>query len=365
MKVQTGKQTPGKNRIFSLDFLRVFATILIIGFHFESRFIHNHPELPVPPLPSINIFWISKGVLGVCIFMFLSGAGLMFRYRDRFDTISFYRKRFCSIMIPFYVCFISFRCCLALIGKFPKAPAWTLVFSLIGLDSYASFFMPTWYTLGEWFLGMILVYYLFFPLLRLAFIRKPKLSLLISCMVSVSCLLIYQRNPDILPINYWMPVYLPFFFSGMAMADLHRFLMDKDPKRRKRIASVLCMIGLMICILVSSIFWGKIPKSLDAELTRGMIFSSGLLLSSISFFTWIWQPRSTWILQPFFLLSKYSWCMILCHHVTIEILFKLLPVTRFSNLVFLCFYLVTLFIVLIEAVVFHTISSYIQKKFFG
>lgn len=44
-------------------------------------------------------------------------------------------------------------------------PRWTLVLSVLGLDGYALPYTPTFYKVGEWFLGCLILLYVLFPLL--------------------------------------------------------------------------------------------------------------------------------------------------------------------------------------------------------
>lgn len=50
----------------------------------------------------------------------------------------------------------------------------TAIFSLFGMDGYASAFgVGTFYVLGEWFLGFIILFYIVFPLLRVGVNKMP------------------------------------------------------------------------------------------------------------------------------------------------------------------------------------------------
>ena len=50
-------------------------------------------------------------------------------------------------------------------GNNADVPRWRVIFSVLGLDGYLAPVTVTFYKIGEWFLGVILILYLVFPLL--------------------------------------------------------------------------------------------------------------------------------------------------------------------------------------------------------
>ena len=50
------------------------------------------------------------------------------------------------------------------------------IFTILGLDGMLAAYIPTFYILGEWFLGTIILMYLLFPLLRIGVNQKPVLT---------------------------------------------------------------------------------------------------------------------------------------------------------------------------------------------
>lgn len=162
-----------KPRLFYLDWIRAIAAILIVVTHFNNpylepmRFFVNRP------------FGIYIGGLGVSLFLIISGAALMYNYGDResLDLRTFYTKRAKTLYPMFWVAFIVANILLFIRNNgyiFVPRHKITAIFSLFGMDGYASAFgVGTFYTLGEWFLGFIILFYIVFPLLRVGVNKMP------------------------------------------------------------------------------------------------------------------------------------------------------------------------------------------------
>lgn len=155
-----------RQRLFYLDLVRAFAAVLIVITHFNNPFLTQHPIFVNQP------FGIYIGGLGVSLFLIISGAALMYTHdgQEHLNLRNFYWKRFKAIYPMFWIAFIIANSYLFLHNGAiveAQAPKWSLIFSVLGIDGFLSnAAVPTFYTLGEWFLGFIIIFYLFFPLLR-------------------------------------------------------------------------------------------------------------------------------------------------------------------------------------------------------
>ncbi len=161
-------QIKRKTEISFLIHIRFLAVCLIVIFHIWS-------ELPV--LQEYVVLW---GRIGVALFFGISGAGLIYNYSDHLDVKKFYLKRIRSIYIPFYITYALVYFIESYIYGFEPifdAPIRNFIFTLLGIDGYLSTFgVPTFYLVGEWFLGVIVFIYLIFPLWRVVFNKFPVLS---------------------------------------------------------------------------------------------------------------------------------------------------------------------------------------------
>ena len=158
-----------KQRDDALDFVRLVAAVMIVVFHFNSMFAPKG-DVSAGPLRYANG---SFGNFGVALFFLLSGYALMLRYGQACPLKTFYKKRFLSIYPLYWLCFFSlFLYSDILHGNLPAGvPGWSIIWSVLALDGYLAGVVPTFYLLGEWFVGCIVLLYLVFPLLRAALLR--------------------------------------------------------------------------------------------------------------------------------------------------------------------------------------------------
>ena len=84
-----------KERLFWLDFIRAFATFMIVLTHFNAIYVYNvYPTTPEKAVITMNIANIYIGGFGVSLFLIVSGASLMYVYEEKCDVLKFYKKRF-------------------------------------------------------------------------------------------------------------------------------------------------------------------------------------------------------------------------------------------------------------------------------
>lgn len=133
----------GKNR----SWLMGFSTIWIIGLHFYMY--SAFPE---------NSIWglvLSKGYIGVDVFLFLSAYGLCYSLTS--NSIAAYYKHRAKRLFPLYLIFLTIT--LVFFGKNYSEPSWLLfIFQSTGLASFRQ-------TDFEWFIPALIVLYAIFPLL--------------------------------------------------------------------------------------------------------------------------------------------------------------------------------------------------------
>ncbi len=143
------------------DFLRVVSAFGIILYHFSLRVGDGK-----------NAFtFFANGDFGtsfVFVFFLLSGGLLYRKYHESLSLKDFYRKRFRSIFPSFWIAFLFFFLSSVLReGRFfyqEGASKTSLLLSVVGMDGYLLYRIPNYYILGEWFLGAMILLYLFFPL---------------------------------------------------------------------------------------------------------------------------------------------------------------------------------------------------------
>lgn len=161
-----------KNRLIELDCARNLAAIDILAYHFvvESNtagYIYVSPWM-------LQMFSFLASV-GINLFFLLSGAGLTYRWQNRWDLKEYSKGRILSIYPDFWAAFFSlFVYGEVLHGNNASVPKWKILYSIIGIDGYMAQFTSTFYKIGEWFLGCLLLLYALFPVFRHFVFPDPK-----------------------------------------------------------------------------------------------------------------------------------------------------------------------------------------------
>lgn len=175
-----------KERIRELDFIRAVCTLGIIINHFTISIENSHLQRLFYTYPS---GCGSVGYTLVTVFFILSGGGLYYNYNSIHSIKTFYSKRWKSIFPSYYIAYIFAICGYALFRKsfFEGKKLYQLIYTVIGMDGYISKQVDTWYTIGEWFIGAILICYIAYPYL-LHFIKTSEAAVVA---VSMSFFLIF------------------------------------------------------------------------------------------------------------------------------------------------------------------------------
>lgn len=213
-----------QRRIFYLDFIRVVSILLIFIYHFHAALRDFNIEVPIPLL--MDTANVTLGHIGVSLFLLLSGASLTYTYTKYKSLQQFYKKRFLNIFPQFWFLYIV----LFLWFDVPShsgilasdTSKWYLIFSFIGMDGYLYSVLPTFYSIGEWFLGMLIVLYILFPLLYSCMKRFPRIFLILTF---IWYFLWTRYFPfDIFPIERSIIIRIVDFILGMYLVTYIRQL---------------------------------------------------------------------------------------------------------------------------------------------
>src|SRR5208282_2019403 len=166
---------PVRERVLYLDFVSAVAICLIITTHFNAHaLLLGIIDKPIFWKTSFGIDQSFLGNIGVSLFIIISGASLMLSTKESFDARTFYKKRFLAIYPLFWLTYAAaFVTLLFVYRALPVnagASLWTFVLTITGLDGFLLYTRPNFYLLGEWFLGFIVIMYIFFPVLRYVFL---------------------------------------------------------------------------------------------------------------------------------------------------------------------------------------------------
>ena len=218
---------------------------------------------------------------------------------EKLDLKEFYWKRCKSIFPMFWIAFIIANVYLFLRQGgivAAQAPKYSVLLSVIGMDGYLSNAgIPTFYTLGEWFLGFILLFYAVFPLLRYGVKYHPWIT---GIIIAVLYMLTVVLRPNLhgMPSDILLTTRLPELAFGMYFV---RFI--------KKVPHV---VGAAAVVLLAVQQFADILKGNVAVTLVGVVF--------FLFLVWI----SQWFdHQPIRVvigsLSKYSYAIFLVHHQVI------------------------------------------------
>lgn len=182
------------SRIISFDCIRVLAFFFVVIYHVIVHSSVNYPHSHI------------LGKIGVSLFFILSGASLAISTLNRQQTFcSFYIARLKTLLPSFWVAYFIVLMINFYFFKSIRAGTNLLILvpSIFGMDGYFVNRYPTYYLIGEWFLGSILIAYLFIPFLYKMVLRKPICTLLGFFTIS---LFVAYFTPQILKvIPFWNP----------------------------------------------------------------------------------------------------------------------------------------------------------------
>lgn len=234
-----------KERILYLDLVRIVSFIMVTMYHFtvavESFGVNARLE------GYKNISHI-LAPLALSAFFMVSGAALIFQYSGGISLKEFYKKRFLGIFPLFWLAYLfAFLDYFYQTGGMPAAPKINFLLTIIGMDGYLNDYLPTFYLLGEWFLGMIIMLYLLFPLYR-RIMMKCK-YILPAVFLAGSVWLLFA-NPFPMVIEKNLIVCSLYFVLGM-MIELIRLGADKRSFARGRRIAAAVGLGLFILLLAA------------------------------------------------------------------------------------------------------------------
>lgn len=149
-----------KKIISEIIFARAFCTIGIIIFHY---FCHSKGNFKIFYITS-NSSW---GFMFVTCFYCISGSVMYYNYPKINSIKRFYYKRWKSIYPGYYICFMYFY--IKKVFKyhklFYKGHCLSLILTIFGMDGYLGYRFKTYYLIGNWFLGSIIIIYFLYPIL--------------------------------------------------------------------------------------------------------------------------------------------------------------------------------------------------------
>lgn len=287
------------NRIFEADGIRCLATLFILTFHYNVLL----NELGISK--SIGFLTYANGTMGhfgVSLFIILSGYSLTLRWDGRFQWKPYIKSRILSIFPMYWIGFGTLFLYTDIIHKAlnPDIPLTHLFFTVIGMDGYLANVIPTFYKIGEWFIGCILLLYLCFPLLLRFLNKNPILTVSVTLVLFVPWVL---WGVPIVSIEHSFITRIPEFLLGMLVAHYKNVM----PIDRWGWALLFPLLVLFL-----------IPLHLSEPFSALLL---GICLFPILF--WLFHYiRNPLLRKAEMSLGKLSYASFLVHHVVLEIIFR-------------------------------------------
>lgn len=319
-----------KTNIKEFHYMKAISAIGIIIYHYSCR-LRNRDFLPL-----YNFKNGSWGGVFVTIFFMVSGALLYYNYEDRFNLKKFYIKRWISIFPMFYVAYLSFW-----IGNviesgsvFYKGVKWTYALSILGMDGYLYENTTTYYILGEWFLGAIILLYAVFPLILIVFKKKP----IITFMGFMILYVVFYGVPIINPhVSRSIVSCLLSFVCGMLLIRYKDIVVNKCVF----LLSIFCCI-VLLCVKIG------ISEELGFKLM-------GLALYCLIFKMCGYIKAGSVCDKVVLEVSKNSYAIFLLQHITILKIVNAWNPTKVLNIFALLF--ITIILIVCEAKILTFVTN--------
>lgn len=144
-------------RLFRYDVLRVIATLMVAGYHFDAALPDYlaYQNYPRPLLNGLGTY-LFDGSLAVTIFFMLSG---FFTYgsieRDNFSGFAYIKKRMGRLLVPTWIAWVLATIICLFLGSFTVDSGWKILLTICGFDGYQSAYLHLggFWLVGEWCTG--------------------------------------------------------------------------------------------------------------------------------------------------------------------------------------------------------------------
>ena len=223
-KMEKERQSAAEGRLFGPDLIRLLAMLLVVFYHFNMELW----TFGIRSAWFVTDFGRNVGIgeLGSSLFLILSGY-MACRSLERDKTekrtarcANFYRKRFLSIFPLYYTAYFAAY----LLVMLPEGilPGWRMVYTLFGIDGYlAAHGVKTFYLLGEWFTGAVILFYLAAPALNLLRKKQPVIFLVLLAVIKIAGIYfaksVVHTDNDVI-------FYLADFMAGLYLGGLKKKL---------------------------------------------------------------------------------------------------------------------------------------------
>ena len=280
----------------NIDIIRVLSVFIIVNFHFCAAL----GRIESPFYRYANGGW---GSVGTTMFYLMSGYVMMLNYPKVEHIKAYYQKRALSLYPTFYIVFLAGYLYHSIDMKnfqYGGAP-WRFLYSILGIDGYMTMNgIQTYYIIGEWFTGVIIICYLLYPILNLL-IQKYQLAttlILFLFYFSNICFHFSKTVPDAAICTG-----LFLFWLGMLMQTHSNHI------KQTKILLPICILCIISIVSIKLPFFELPYKNL-----------LGISIFTILYILCNQRTLPVNIEKYVQYICKISYPIYLCHHIIINIL---------------------------------------------
>lgn len=311
------------SRIDSIDFIRVIGFLMIVASHFVDAVSRN----------GVDHYYFHKyylGGVGVSFFIITSGASLYISTKNKFDLKTYIKKRIANIYPYFWICYIVVAVFLFLsfstisMGDDPVR----LLITFLALDGFFHSAIPnTYYLIGEWFTGFILLVYILFPIV--IWLKNRSVYIAIAVVLILSYISIQSSHYFLLNTDpFWNP------FSRLPEILLGALIIDLLQLKNKKLNYFIAVLAFLYILIVNKYI---LEHYRDYNIWGISVWAMTFVVI-VCLYENIKIPNA--IKKIILFLSEYSFVTFLLHHQIIYYLVTKIQFQEFNRFQFFYFYLV-------------------------
>ncbi|MBP3469146.1 MAG: acyltransferase [Lachnospiraceae bacterium] len=290
-----------KNRIIYLDLIRIVSFLFITLYHFTVTTEIFGIHAPIDFYKSVSHILAPQALEA---FLMISGAALIYQYADGLSLKEFYKKRFLGIFPLFWLAYLfAFLDFFYQAKTMPEAPKINFLLTVFGMDGYLNDYLPTFYMVGEWFLGMLIMLYLVFPIYRIVMLKCKYILPAVFLAASVG-LLFYNPFPMVIEKN--LMVCSLYFVLGMLIEMIRKETEPKKFATGRRIAAITGGILFLLMLFAEQ-------KALEISgYIKIFIRTVSCYMILMEAAEWIRKEKTKELIVS---IGRHSYAFFLVHHV--------------------------------------------------
>ncbi|MCL2869130.1 MAG: acyltransferase family protein [Candidatus Bathyarchaeota archaeon] len=256
------------SKALNVDTIRVIAIVGVILIHASSDLTTNFVRFGFSRWMMVDIYQ-SFGLMGVPLFLMLSGALLLNNSKKDEDPIDFFKKRFTRIGLPFIFWSIFYFIWMFYAENQTLTPG----FIINGVLGGSHFIL--------WYLYMLVGLYLVTPMLRVMVAHfTDRLFKYFLCLWFIGTtipplIVLFSNGQYHLSVSIFiLPLYVGYFVAGAYLVNVNM---------RRRVLGALTFLGFILTVIATAVMAIFQIENGDISLFQ-LYYSPFVILASFSFF---------------------------------------------------------------------------------